>query len=333
MPIDQFRISSSTPLETEAPLDWTLALAGGDGMRLADYVERRFGARIPKQYCTLYGDRTMLQHTLDRTATTPPSRTLAVIGTQHAALALPQLLGRCDHVFRQPLSRDTGTAIYVALAMIARYQPNAIVTITPTDHYVDPPERYADQVRRARNVAARSRDLVVVVGAQPNEPDPELGYLALGAAIADIPLVRRVRGFVEKPTVTHAVELNAQGALWNTMVTCGSIEALFAVAREAQPRLVEIVEALIPLIGSPDEDDALDYIYRTQPNVSFSKDILEHAPDRLAAIALEDVEWSDWGRAERIETTLHLRKQRAELPGLAARDLARRDSMQEELRD
>src|SRR5438477_7917000 len=105
-PIDSrwLRLSKSAPLQNDAVhVDWTLALAGGEGVRLLDYVERRFGRRIPKQYCCLLGSRSMLQHTLDRlNKLTPPSRTLTVIGTNHGDVAAPQLAGRCDHVFRQP---------------------------------------------------------------------------------------------------------------------------------------------------------------------------------------------------------------------------------------
>src|SRR6188474_1374568 len=117
------RSSVTTPVESDAAhLDWTLALAGGDGVRLQDYVQRRFGRRIPKQYCCLLGNRSMLQHTLDRmNRLTPPSRTVTVIGTHHGEIAAPQLLGRSDHVFRQPASRDTGLALYVAIAMIKRW--------------------------------------------------------------------------------------------------------------------------------------------------------------------------------------------------------------------
>src|SRR5512132_1311061 len=152
MPIldsDELRTSAREPADDASPaLDWTLALAGGEGVRLSDYVQRRFGRRIPKQYCSLLGQRSMLEHTLDRlNQLTPPSRTLTVIGTQHAEIAAPQLAGRCDHVFRQPAARDTAVATYVALAMIKRWHPNAVVTITPTDHYVAPAERYVEQVR------------------------------------------------------------------------------------------------------------------------------------------------------------------------------------------
>src|SRR5437588_12124088 len=101
------RTSATRPIESDAVhLDWTLALAGGEGVRLSEYVERRFGRRIPKQYCCLLGNRSMLQHTLDRlNRLTPPSHTMTVIGTHHADLALAQLAGRRDHVFRHPSAR------------------------------------------------------------------------------------------------------------------------------------------------------------------------------------------------------------------------------------
>jgi len=315
----ELRTSACEPTENESPsLDWTLALAGGDGVRLSDYVQRRFGKRIPKQYCCLLGNRSMLQHTLERlNKLTPPSRTMTVIGTDHGPLAYPQLAGRSDHVFRQPGSRDTGLALYIALAMIKRWHPNAIVTVTPTDHYVAPSARYIEQVRAARGVAAQLRDSVVILGAKPNEPDPELGYLSLGDKLTQIPQVRRLVGFVEKPTVAHARELIGASALWNTMVTCGTVDALWSLGQATEPQLLDILDSLVPLVGTPDETCAIEYIYRAFLPVSFSRDILERAPGRLAALELHGVEWSDWGRPERIETVLALRRSRALGPGRA----------------
>ena len=313
------RTSAVRPIESDAVhLDWTLALAGGEGVRLQDYVQRRFGRRIPKQYCCLLGSRSMLQHTLDRmNRLTPPSRTLTVIGTHHGEIAAPQLLNKSDHVFRQPASRDTGLALYVAIAMIKRWTPNAIITVTPTDHYVAPAAKYIEQVRAARGVAARFRDRVIILGATPTEPDPDLGYVTLGRGLTEIPNVKQVTGFVEKPSVQAAKELITQGALSNTMVTSGTVDALWELGREADPRLIDILESFVPLVGTPDEDDAIEYIYRAYLPVSFSRDVLERVPHRLAAMALEGVEWSDWGRPERIETVLALRRSRALVPGRA----------------
>lgn len=310
------RTSAQVPSEdASADVGWTLALAGGEGVRLSEYVERRFGQRIPKQYCCLLGSRSMLQHTLDRLNTlVPASRTLTVIGTNHGDFAFPQLRGRSDHVFRQPSARDTGLALYVALAMIKRYNPRAIVTISPTDHYVAPAATYVDQVAAAQRVAARLRDQVIILGVRPTEPDPELGYLALGDRITEVPEVRRLVGFVEKPTVVRAQALNEAGALWNTMVTCGSVDALWALGRATEPRLLDILDSFVPLVGTADEDDAIEYIYRAYLPVSFSRDMLERAPERLCAMELDGIEWSDWGKPERIETVLALRRSRALVP-------------------
>ena len=313
---ERLRLSSSPPIEDES-LDvmWTLALAGGEGTRLVEYVQRRFGQHIPKQYCRLLGSRSMLQHTLERlNKLTPASRTLTVIGTHHASFALPQLVGKSDHVFRQPASRDTGMALYVALAMIRRWTPNAIVTITPTDHYVAPSAKYIHQVGLAQNVARRLRDTVVILGVRPTEPDPELGYLSIGERLTEVPEVRRLIGFVEKPSVQVASALSGKGALWNTMVTCATVDALWELGRETEPQLLDILDSLVPLIGTEDEDDALEHIYRAYLPVSFSRDMLERAPRRLAALELDGVEWSDWGRPERIETVLALRRARVLLP-------------------
>ena len=309
-----FRVSSSVPVEDERHVDWTLALAGGEGSRLQEYIERRCGHRLPKQYCQLLGSRSMLEHTLARlNQQTPAARTLTVIGTDHKHFAMPQLAGASDHVFCQPASRDTGVALFVALAMIKRWAPNATVTITPTDHYVEPSERYLQHLQTARHVATRIRDLVVILGVRPSEPDPDLGYLKLGPHLTDIPEARRVVGFVEKPTVARAEELVGAGALWNTMVTCGTVDALWSFGRSAEPKLIEILDSLVPLIGTSDESDAIDYIYRAYLPVSFSTDILERRPKQLAAIELDGVEWSDWGRPERVETVLALRRSRASM--------------------
>src|SRR5690349_15178201 len=109
----ELRTSACEPREDESTcIDWTVALAGGEGVRLADYVQRRFGRRIPKQYCCLLGNRSMLEHTLERmNRLIPPSHTLTIIGTDHGDVAYPQLAGKSDHVFRQPSSRDTGLAL------------------------------------------------------------------------------------------------------------------------------------------------------------------------------------------------------------------------------
>jgi mannose-1-phosphate guanylyltransferase len=311
-PPDVFRVSSSVPLEDDQPLHWTVALACGEDAWLQEYIQHRVGRRIPKQYCQLLGSRSLLQHTLARlNQLTPASRTLTVIGTDHKPYAMRQLSEVSDHVFCQPVSRDTGLALYVALAMIKRWTPNATVTITPTDHYIEPGTRYLDHLQVAHNVATRSRDLVVILGVRPTEPDPDFGYLQIAERLNDMPEANRLVGLVARPSVARAQELIGAGALWNTMVTCGTLNALWALGRSTRSHLMRALDRLVPLIGTPDESDAIEHVYRTHSPISFSADMLERAANQLVAIELDGVEWSDWNRPERVETELAVRTTRA----------------------
>jgi mannose-1-phosphate guanylyltransferase len=268
-------------------------------------VRRRFGCQLPKQYCPLLGSRSTLQHTLMRlNHLTPASRTLTVIGPTHAPYAMPQLDRASDHVFRQPASRGTGLALYVALAMIRRWSPSAVVTVTPTDHYVEPNARYIQHLQVARSIAARMREIVVILGVRPSDADPELGYLSRGPRGRHAPAPTRLVGFVEKPSIVRAQELIIAGALWNTMVMCGTVDALWSLARTAKPHLIDVLDCLVPLIDTPDESDAIDYIYRAQPPINFSTDVLEREQQRILALEVDGIEWSDCGRPERIETVL-----------------------------
>jgi mannose-1-phosphate guanylyltransferase len=314
--LDELRTSAREPSDdASAALDWTLALAGGEGVRLSGYVQQRFGRRIPKQYCPLLGQRTMLEHTLERlNKLTPAARTLTVIGAEHGELAAPLVAGRSDHVFRQPSSRDTGVATYVALAMIKRWHPNAVVTVTPTDQVVTPSARYVAQVRTAREVAARRRDAVVVLGVRPDEPDPDLGYLTLGEPVTRIPELHAVTGFVEKPSPARAAQLIAGGAMWNTMVATGTVDALWALGRATEPQLIDILDSFVPLVRSRDETDAIEYIYRAILPISLSRDVFERGAERLSVLELRDVAWSDWGRPEQVETGLAARRSRGLVP-------------------
>jgi mannose-1-phosphate guanylyltransferase len=310
-----FRVSAVAPdRDHQQARDWIVALAGGEGTRLQDYVRHRFGWQLPKQYCPLLGSRSTLQHTLIQlNHLTPPSRTLTVIGATHAPYAMPQLARASDHVFRQPASRGTGVALYVALAMIRRWSPDAVVTVTPTDHYVEPNARYIQHLEVARNIAARIRDVVVLLGVRPSKADPHLGYLRLGPRLRDAPEARQLVDFVEKPSLSLAQELVVAGALWNTMVMCGTVDALWSLARATKPHLIDVLDSLVPLIDTPDESDAIDYIYRAQPSINFSTDVLEREQQRVVALEIDGIEWSDCGHPDRIEAMLALRSSRASM--------------------
>jgi len=284
---------------------WSLILAGGEGTRLLDYVRERFGRPLPKQYCTFTGTRSMLEHTADRARRfAPPSRTVTVVGARHKQVALPQLEGRSDHVVWQPANRDTGPGLFFPLSFVYRWDPDAVVAIFPADHYVAPESRFAEVLGEALRLARRWPDRVITLGVTPDEPDSDYGYVTLGRAAAGAPGLRTVEGFVEKPDLATARRLCGAGALWNTMITCATASALWELARATQPAMMELFDAFVPLIDDAEENEAVNVMFRELPTANLSRDLFERAPERLLALPLDGVTWSDWGRPERIEAVL-----------------------------
>ena len=297
-------------------------LAGGEGVRLQPYVQQRFGDLRPKQYCAFSGERSMLQHTIARAALlTPPERTVTVISSNHERWARPQLAGHPGRLVSQAVNRETGPGVYLPLAHVRARDPGAIVYLLPSDHYVRPGDRFAAAVAAAGDLAEAHPDRIVLTGVVPEGPDGEYGYIEPADAIDPLGRVRRVRRFVEKPSPSEAAAAIARGAVWNTMVIAARVEALWQAGREALPGMMTLFDQLTEAIDTPFETATHESIYLGMPVANFSRDVLERATARCLVARLDGVEWSDWGRAERIEASIERRARRPALAAPAGRQL------------
>jgi mannose-1-phosphate guanylyltransferase len=298
---------------------WAILLAGGEGVRLRPYVQRRFGEPRPKQYCDFYGGRSLLQHTLERAAgLVAPERTVTVIASAHERWARPQLAGHAGRVVCQAINRETAPGLFLPLAYVRARDPGAIVYILPSDHYVRPADRFVAAVAAAGDLAARHRDRIVLTGVVPEAAEIEYGYIEPGEAIDPIGTTRRVRRFVEKPTAAEATDAIARGAVWNTMVIAASVDALWTAGTECLPEVMSLFGQLVEAIDTPFERSVLETIYFGMPVANFSRDVLERVADRCLVTRLDAIEWSDWGAAERIEASIARQARRPALPAPAA---------------
>src|SRR5271156_5187205 len=69
-----------------------IILAGGDGTRLSGLTRRITGSPVPKQFCALLGEATLLQMTRNRVALSiPPELTMFALNREHASFFSPLL--------------------------------------------------------------------------------------------------------------------------------------------------------------------------------------------------------------------------------------------------
>lgn len=194
--------------EREPRSPWSIVLAGGKGERLASFIERWLGRPVPKQYCAFVGERSMLQHTLERASRV--SRTediVTVVAREHKGYWKSQASGGLARgLVTQPVNRDTAAGIFLPLARVRHQDPEATVAIFPSDHFIHPQRRFTAAVKAAVRAASELPHRIVLLGVRPDEPEPDYGWIFRGRELLEVDgrKVHAVRAFLEKPSAEDA---------------------------------------------------------------------------------------------------------------------------------
>lgn len=299
-------------------------LAGGDGIRLRSLTRLIFGDDRPKQFCPLLGEGTLLADAWERAERSIKAEQILVAVTKaHQDYYLGDLAPRLCNRIVQPSNKGTAPAIVYSLLTIARADPDAIAVILPCDHYYSNERLFTLALESAFEIAELRSKSIVLLGAQPNAPEVEYGWIEVGATIDGS--LSRVRGFHEKPSLPVAESLLNSGGLWNTFVMVGSVEAFLEMARTVVPGLIEVFQLAIRRSQPNSETEIPDSLYDWVSPTDFSRQILSPAARRLLTLRLENIEWHDLGDPDRVLSTLLARN--TELPSWAGRWQAERKSV------
>ncbi len=291
----------------EVPRLWSIVLAGGEGNRIRPFIQGWLGRHRPKQYCAFVGTRSLLEHTVDRAGRlVPDSRIVVVIDRTHRQYAEPQLNRRPSvQVILQPCNRDTAPGIFLPLTYVRKRDPQAQVVIYPSDQFVYPENPYVGAVREAVGEATCLPDRLILLGVAPDGLELEYGWIQPGDVVAgNSGRIRAIQSFVEKPGPSEAKAAMEAGALWNTFVMAGSADLLWRLGRRFFPAMMPLFDHLHDAIGTGLESKVLNEIYACMPALNFSSELLQRAPEHVGVVKLDGVLWSDWGRPERIVSSL-----------------------------
>jgi mannose-1-phosphate guanylyltransferase/mannose-6-phosphate isomerase len=263
-------------------------LAGGSGTRFWPLSRDD----RPKQFLALAGRKSLLAASWDRARRVAPRERIWVVAPERLARRVRKELSDLAprNLILEPAPRDTGPAVALACASIARRDADATVGVFPTDHVIRDVRSFVAAVR----VAARraERGALVCLGVRPDRPATGFGYLRC----AERPVAGRavrVARFVEKPDPARARRFLRSGEyLWNAGMFVWRAERFLAELERTEPPILQAVEA--HLAGR-----ARAWSRATRLSVDYA--VMERARD-VAVVPL-DAGWDDvgsWDAAARL---------------------------------
>ena len=288
-------------------LVWGIILAGGEGKRLQLFIQARYGVDTPKQYCTFTGTRSMLRHTIDRAEMLiPPERLLTLVSSQHFQYANDQLDDRpSGTIIVQPIRRETGPAILYPLLHVYQRDPEAIVCLFPSDHFVLNEQAFMEHIEFSSEFVAGHPQSIILLGIKSRHPEGEYGWIVTREHIVDgAKRVYSISRFVEKPDAFTAWQLHQSGSLWNTMVVISKAKTLLNSFKMFSPQLYQAFWEIRNVLGTSRETPVVEEVFSRISSTNFSHSILEKNPAGLQTVAVRGAYWSDWGDAARIQSDI-----------------------------
>jgi mannose-1-phosphate guanylyltransferase len=271
-----------------------LILAGGRGTRF--WPRSRRGSA--KQVLRFFGERSLIQQTVDRLSPLIPPERIWVLTNQHLlaeiAAQLPEVPRR--QILAEPAQRNTAPAIGLAAHILDSLDPNAVMGVFPSDHVIGRPRNYIRVLRPAFHAAREGR--LAVLGIQPRWAETGYGYIQFSGR----PEARRieplpVRKFQEKPDRPTAERyMRAGNFYWNAGMFFWRPPVLLEQLRSYLPKTASLL-ATLPPFGSRRFAERLREVFPLCENISIDYAVLQHAArdKRVVVIPTGDIGWNDVG--------------------------------------
>ena len=271
-------------------------LAGGSGTRLWPLSRQLH----PKQFFSLWNDRSLLQDTVARVSDMADAGAPMVLCNEtHRFMVAEQLriMGVVPgDIILEPVGRNTAPAIAVAAHLLNEKGHDPTLLVLPSDHYIRDVEGFHQAVAAGHINAEAGR--LITFGIAPNAPETGYGYIRKGGKIPGGHGAMAVARFVEKPDrETACGYLRSGNYCWNSGMFMFKASIYLGELKDKAPEIFHrSLEAM--RAGHRDMDffrlDAA--AFETCPSDSIDYALMEKTAK--AAMLMLDAGWDDVGSWE-----------------------------------
>ncbi len=265
-----------------------VVLSGGSGTRLWPKSRQHY----PKQLHKLYGEYTLLQHTVKRIAC--EQAPIVVCNNEQRFMVADQLVAVCaakPDIILEPVGRDTAPAVAIAALQAMQRDPEAIIAIFPADHLIQNAEVFNTALAQAVDMAEQQK--LVAFGVTPTRAETGYGYIkAQNTGSGPSPVAQ----FVEKPNAQLAEQyINSGDYYWNSGMFVFKAKALIAELQQYQPAIVAACQQALHASSTDLDFIRLDKTaFEQSPAISIDYALMEKTRQAWV-LPLHNSGWSDIG--------------------------------------
>lgn len=269
---------------------YAILMAGGVGSRFWPVSTQDF----PKQFHDMLGTGdTLIQKTFNRLSHLIPKENIFILTNErYNDLVFEQLPGITKRqVVLEPAMRNTAPCILYASLKIHKENPDAVMIVAPSDHWIEDEVTFSRNVQQAFDFCANN-DALMTLGIKPTFPNTGYGYIEYDNSVNQP--IRPVHQFREKPDYQTAQSFIDQGNfLWNAGIFMWSVNSVIKAFESNQPRLYELFEQGYEVYNTDFEDDFVRDNYAKAENISVDYAIMEKSSNVFVLPA--EFDWNDLG--------------------------------------
>lgn len=272
---------------------YAVIMAGGGGTRLWPISRKN----RPKQMLPLIEERTLFQMTIERLkGLLPPERILVVTVAEQARELQAQVPSLPpENYLPEPMPRGTAAVVGLAATVLYKRDPQAVMAVLPSDHFIKNRDLFHLLMRVAVDVARQG--YLVTLGITPAYPATAYGYIQRGEALPEQFLypVYRVKRFKEKPTEAQARKMIARGDhSWNSGMFIWRAERILEEFHRQMPDLKSALDQIGAVWGTDQQEAVLQTVWPNLRSETIDYGVMERAR-QVAVLPAGGLEWSDVG--------------------------------------
>lgn len=269
---------------------YAVLMAGGIGSRFWPVST----AAYPKQFHDMLGTgKSLIQQTFSRLSKIIPEENIFILtNSRYDAQVKEQLPSVTDRqIVLEPTMRNTAPCILLSALKIQKENPNALMLVAPSDHWIENEEAFQKDIITAFDACQR-QSILMTLGVKPTFPNTGYGYIKYTET--DKTPIKKVLQFTEKPNLEKAKSFISEGNyVWNAGIFLWSVTTIINAFEKQLPKMHHLFTKGVGFLNTEEEKRFISKTYSKADNISIDFGIMEDA-EKVGVLPVS-FDWNDLG--------------------------------------